>query len=168
MAEILNKYKRWKPRLIINRDRELDFVLSQDNSPTIEIDGDLTKRCLISYIDANIDSCIDDNGDLLSFSGFTYENYLNNNVKLDDFGFTGIDNGRILYDNTIKLDEFIGVLTGSSIELENDDPKLHLYPAQGNSKYYNYQSEIMEDGRDRYYAFKGGFMQGFYKLNGFE
>ena len=168
MAEILNKYKRWKPRLIINRDRELDFVLSQDNSPTVEIDGDLTKRCLISYIDTNIDECIDDNGNLSSFSGFTYENYLNNNVKLDDFGFTGIDNGRIVYDNTITLDEFVSVLTGSSIELENGDAKLHLYPAQGNTKYYNYESEIMQDDNDRYYALKGGFLQGFYKLNGFD
>ena len=168
MAEILNKYKRWKPRLIINRDRELDFVLSQDNSHTVEIDGELTKRCLISYIDTNIDGCIDEDGNLSSSSGFTYENYLNNDVKLDDFGFTGIDNGRILYDNTITLDEFIGVLTGSSLELENGDAKLHLYPAQGNSKYYNYQAEVMQDDRDRYYAFKGGFMQGFYKLNGFD
>jgi hypothetical protein len=168
MAEILNKYKRWKPRLIINRDRELDFVLSQDNSHTVEIDGELTKRCLISYIDTNIDGCIDEDGNLSSFSGFTYENYLNNDVKLDDFGFTGIDNGRILYDNTITLDEFIGVLTGSSMELESGDAKLHLYPAQGNSKYYNYQAEVMQDDRDRYYAFKGGFMQGFYKLNGFD
>lgn len=168
MAEILNKYKRWKPRLIINRDRELDFVLSQDNSHTVEIEGGLTKRCLISYIDTNIDSCIDEDGNLSSFSGFTYENYLNNNVKLDDFGFSGIDNGRILYDNTIKLDEFIGVLSGSSIELENGDPKLHLYPVQGNSNYYTYHSEIMKDSRDRYYAFKGGFMQGFYKLHEFD
>ena len=168
MAEILNKYKRWKPRLIINRDRELDFVLSQDNSHTVEIDGELTKRCLISYIDTNIDSCIDEDGNLSSFSGFTYENYLNNDVKLDDFGFTGIDNGRILYNNTITLDEFISVLTGSSLELESRDAKLHLYPAQGNSKYYNYQAEVMQDDRDRYYAFNGGFMQGFYKLNGFD
>lgn len=168
MAEILNKYKRWKPRLIINRDRELDFVLSQDNSHTVEIDGDLTKRCLISYIDTNIDACIDEDGNLSSFSGFTYENYLNNDVKLDDFGFTGIDNGRILYDNTITLDDFIGVLTGSSLELESGDAKLHLYPVQGNSKYYNYQAEVMQDGRDRYYAFKGGFMQGFYKLHEFD
>ena len=166
MAEILNKYKRWKPRLIINREKELDFVLSQDNSAAIEITGDLTKRCLISYIDTNIDSCVDEDGNLSSFSGFTYENYLNNDVKLDDFGFTGIDNGRVIYDNTITLNEFIGVLTGTSIELENGDPKLHLYPVQGNSKYYEYQSELMQDDKDRYYAFKGGFVQGFYKING--
>lgn len=169
MAEILNKYKRWKARLILNRERELDFVLSQDNSPTVELNGELTEKCLISYIDMNIDGCVNEDGSVSSVSGYTYEKYVNNNVELPDFGFTAVDNGRVEYDkDSISLDEFVGILTGSTITLPDNDAKLHLYPVKGNSKYYEYPVEIMEDEWDKYYAFKGGFLQGFYKLFNFD
>ena len=106
MAEILNKYKRWKARLILNREKELDFVLSQDNSPTVELNGELTEKCLISYIDMNIDGCVNEDGSVSSVSGYTYEKYVNNNVKLPDFGFTAVDNGRVEYDkDSISLDD---------------------------------------------------------------
>ena len=165
MAEILNKYKIWKPRLVVNRERELDFVLSQDNSLGVNLDGALTKRCLISYIDTNLDGCIGEDGSLSSISGYTYKNFINENVDLKDFGFTSVDNGRTTYDkDTITLDGFVGILTGTTLTLPNGDPKLHLYPVNGNSRYYEYNVEALEDEWDRYYAFKGGFMQGFYKL----
>ena len=101
--EILNKYKRWKPLLVPIRDKELDFVLSQANANTINIDGNLTTKCLISFIDTRLSECIGEDGKLASGSGYTYENAVNNGPILKDIGFTAVDNGLIKYDKNITV-----------------------------------------------------------------
>lgn len=172
MSEILNNYKRWQPRLILNTEKYLDFVLSRDNSRTIELDGNMTKRCLISFIDMNDDRCIDNSGtSVVSSDDYKYINAINDGSTLRDFGLTGIDNGMILYDkDEITLDDFVNILTGTTVELSENDLRLHLYNVNGNTKHYNYNSEyiINESGdtKEKYYSFNGGFLQGFYKLEG--
>ena len=167
--EILNKYKRWKPLLIPSRDKELDFVLSQDNANTVNLDGNLTTKCLVSFIDTRLNECIGEEGRLMSGSGYTYERATNEDVVLHDIGLTGIDNGLIKYDKSITLKQFIGVLTGTTLEMLSGDTRLVLSPVDGNSKYYNYPAELVtKTSGEQYYAFKGGFLQGFFKLDGFE
>ena len=122
---ILNKYKRWKPQLIPIRDRELDFVLSQDNSETIDIDALMSTRCLISFIDMNKGTCILPNNAVKSLDDYYYENYINSGVTLSDIGLTSMDNGQIIYDkDTIEFDDFVNLLTSSTITLEDDDKHL--------------------------------------------
>ena len=66
---ILNKYKKkWKSLLLLRKDRYYDLVLSHDDAPTIPLNGNLTKKCLISYIDTNNKNCIVDNSLLFSDS----------------------------------------------------------------------------------------------------
>lgn len=167
MAEILNKYKRWKPRLIINREKEIDFVLSQDNSFTVDIDANLTKKCLISYIDTNKKECVNEGIGLSSSDEFKYENGFNNGVEFPDFGFTATDNGGLRYDkDKIDLTDFIGIITGSTLNITSGDTRLHLYEVYGNSQYYDYNCGVKSDDKDTYYSFNGGFLQGFYNLYG--
>ncbi len=167
MSEILNKYKKQKQRLLLNTQKYLDFVLSLDNSKTINLDGNLTKKCLISYIDTNNEECFDDKS-LVSMSGYTYENSINEGETLKDLGFTNVDNGHIYYDkNELTLDDFVNIITNVSYTLPQNDERLHLYPVNGNSQYYTYNTEVVSESGSTYYAMKGGYLQGFYKLYGF-
>lgn len=169
MSEIINKYKRWKPILLLIEDKYHDFVLSQDNSNTININGELTKKCLISYIDINNKECIGNNGEVFSLEGFKYDGAINENVNLNDFGYTNVDNGLIRYDKeTITLDEFVDLISNSGLNIASGDTRLYLYPVNGNSKHYNYECSIQEDSGNTYYMFNGGFLQGFYKLFNFD
>ena len=169
MSQILNKYKQWRPILVPVEDRYLDFVLSQSNANTVEITGDMTKKCLVSFIDTRLNECIGSNGSLVSSDDYSYENAVNEGVLLKDIGFTGVDNGLIVYDSGITLGEFVDVLSGSTYETVTGDTRLYLRPVLGNSRYYNYNAKLVTDEKgETYYAFKGGFLQGFYKLDGFD
>ena len=128
MSEILNKYKKQKQRLLLNTQKYLDFVLSLDDSKTIALDGNLTEKCLISYIDTNKEECID-NASLVSMSGYTYENSINDGETLKDLGFTNVDNGHISYNkDEITLDDFVNIIQNISYTLPENDNRLHLYP----------------------------------------
>ena len=166
---ILNKYKRWIPQIIIDRSNQLDVVLSQAVEPSHICDGSyLVDKCLISYINTNEDDCISDN-ELVSVNKYKYEDYINSNVELNDIGFTGIDNGLILFDKkTIRPEDFIKILTDTKTTLEDNDYRLHLHKVSGNTQSYSYDMSLEKDKYDRYYALNGGFFQGFYKLDNFD
>ena len=169
MSEILNKYKRWKPILLLNEDKYNDFVLSLDNSNTININGELTNKCLISYIDINNNQCVGDNGEIYSLPQFKYRAAINEDVQLKDFGYTNVDNGLIRYDKeNTTLDEFVDLISNTELEITSGDTRLYFYPVNGNSKHYNYECSIQEDSGTTYYSFNGGFLQGFYKLFNFD
>ena len=166
---ILNKYKRWKPMLVLDTSKVCDFVLSQDNSQTIDLNGNLTEKCLISYIDTFRNECVDDKGGLVSLDSYYFDNFINNGPKLLDFGLTGIDNGAILFDKTaVTNKEFFDILTKTVVEIPSGDTRLHLSKVSGNTQYYTYDSELVEEDGKRFYALKGGFFQGYYKLFGFD
>lgn len=157
---ILNKYPRWKPILFPVRDRELDFVLSQDNSPRIDIDGNMTNRCLISYIDATKPECAPD------YSGLTKSLPIENTaiaeeIELKNIGFTGVDNGFVSYDKDMSVEEFAHVMVDSTYIVPSGDTRLTLFPMRSNTGYFTYDYSYNQEG---YYEFHGGFMQGFYKL----
>lgn len=162
MSEILNKYKRWYHHLHLLTDKYWDFVLSCDNTPSIPLDGNLDTDCLISYIDFSNKFCIED-GNVVSI--YTYRDGEYSGETLEDIGLTAMDNGFIKFDKyTITNEEFLELLTGSTHDLF--DERLRLYPVTGNTNTCTYDCSYNEEGG--YYEFKGGFLQGFYKMEGFD
>ena len=168
---ILNKYKRWIPQLLLVKDRYLDFVLSQHQGPSENCDsGKLKEECLISFIDFDNPDCIIKDGsltDAISDRKYVWENAVNTGDTLNDIGFTGTDNGLILFDReTITNEEFFRLLTGSTYDLSQYGKSFKMRPVSGNTGNYIYPCEYNED--EGYYKFNGGFLQGFYKTFGHE
>lgn len=86
----------------------------------------------------------------------------NDGVELNNIGLTGVDNGLIRYDkNQISNDDFLNVLTKSKLEIKNGDNLLKLHAVTGNHNRYNYYTVVKDD----YVELRGGFFQGFYKLD---
>ena len=174
---ILNKYKRWVPMIEINTKNQLDMVLSQDHTPTIPIDGSLNENCLISYIDMENDDCIfglENSGEtpgVMSLEKYQFDG-LSEDCELNDIRLTALDNGLISFErifgtNDITNEQFYKLMTEYTMFLEGGDRRLVLYEVTGNTGMYSYGTQYVNNGNERYYAFKGGFMQGFYKLYGF-
>ena len=175
---ILNKYKRWVPMLTIDTSNQLDMVLSQDHTPTIPVDtknGILNTDCLISYIDMNNPDCIFDGGvtSLTEINGkkIDYENSIADFCELNDIKLTGIDNGLISFDkifgySNITNKEFYKLMTEYKMSLDPSDTRLTLYEVTGNTGHYSYGTKYV-NGDEKYYALSGGFLQGFFKMHGF-
>lgn len=170
MSEILNKYKRWKPIFVMDRSRCDDFVLSLATEAGDAVDGQLTKKCLISYIDMTDPKCVLNGGGAVSLEGYTYPDAINDGYELYDIGLTGTDNGMIRFDKNIITDEeYIEILTGSTLSITSGDTRLYMFPVTGNTGNYDYPTEYHEgDSGDTYYSFKGGFLQGVYKGFGYD
>ena len=177
---ILNKYKRWVPMLTIDTSNQLDMVLSQDHTQTIPVDtnnGVLNTDCLISYIDMNNpDRCIIDGGvtSLTEINGkkIDYENSIADFCELNDIKLTGIDNGLVNFDKIFEESKkinkkFYELMTEYKMPLESGDTRLKLYEVTGNTGHYSYGTSYVDDGKEKYYALSGGFLQGFFKMHGF-
>lgn len=166
---ILNKYKEWKTYFRILYDKYLDFVLSVDDTKTVPLDGKMTEKCLAAYIDTDEKECYHD--DLLcSLVAYQYDGSKNDGCTLKDIGFTGVDNGLISYaKGEITNQEFFDIFTGSTLPIPAGDMRFHVKPVTGNTGFYTYDYDVIENEEEgKYYALKGGFLQGFYKLFGFE
>lgn len=162
---ILNKYKHWESQLLVIKDRFYDFVISKDNTKGVDIDGKNTENeCLSVYIDMSSPECFVGDS-VVSKSEFTWKDAINDGAELYDIGFTGMDNGIIKFDkDTISDYDFFNRLTKSEIIIPSGDTRLTLKPVDGNTKAHSY--EICKN--NGYLSFKGGFLQGFYKLQGFD
>lgn len=164
---ILNKYKRWIPMLIPIKDEYWDFVLSQDNSPSYNLTSGFSENCLVSYIELGDENLQEEKG-VKSSDDYVWEPCTSGNsiAVLDDIGYTGIDNGFIDYGgySNVTNEEFYEIFTNSHYETPVDCC-LHLHTVTGNTGLYCYPYEYV---KDKYYAFKGGFLQGFYKLYRFD
>ena len=166
---ILNKYKKkWKTSLLLRKDRYYDFVLSLDNAPTILLTGDLTKKCLISYIDTNNPACIIDNSLLFSSNDYVYDKAINDDLSLKNIGFTGIDTSLVPFDiDSVTTEDFANIVQNTTLDIVSGDTRLQLVPVSGNTKLYSYPCEIVSEtgntSGETYYKLNGGFLQGFYK-----
>jgi hypothetical protein len=166
---ILNKYKKkWKTSLLLRKDRYYDFVLSLDNAPTILLTGNLTKKCLISYIDTNNPACIIDNGLLFSSNDYVYDKAINDDLSLKNIGFTGIDTSLVPFDvDSATTEDFANIVQNTTLDIVSGDTRLQLAPVSGNTKLYSYPCEIVSEtdntSGETYYKLNGGFLQGFYK-----
>ena len=124
---ILNKYKRWVPMIIPIKDEYWDFVLSQDDSPSFDIDGNLVKNCLSSYIEFGDVSAQTENG-VRSYDEYSWDGCVNLGASLVDIGYTGIDNGLIYYGgyDSVSNKEFYDIFTDSEININSGDCRLYL------------------------------------------
>lgn len=94
-------------------------------------------------------------------SHYVWGEAVNSGLELRNIGYTGIDNGTILFDKSrITNADFLKIFTGSTLEIEGKE--MVLRPVSGNTMRYDYPYEV----NDGYVALKGGFFQGFYKVEG--
>lgn len=162
---ILVKYKRWNNWLTLMDNEYYDAVLTQDNTPAVPLNGSLTRRCLLSFIDCGDRRCLVNRG-LRSSGDFMWENSVNGGVSLDNIGFVGVDNGLVRYDkDKVTFDEYLSLLTDSAMMINEGDMSLYLDAVSGNTGTYTYDARYNEDG---FYELRGGFFQGFYKLFGYD
>ena len=166
---ILNKYKKkWKQTLQLRKDNYYDFVLSLDNARSVYNTGNLVARCLTSYIDVGKKGCLIEGGGVISLNNYSYDGAINSGLVLKNIGFTGIDTMLVPFDkDTITEDEFTNLITTSTLTIDSGDTRLLLQPVSGNTKLYDYETEVVQDSAETvfktYYKLNGGFLQGFYK-----
>lgn len=164
---IINKLKTHSPKIKIIKDEYWDFIISSDISSHANYNG-LTKKCLISYIDFNDNNCFIDNK-FYSKLNYNWEGGINNGIELLDIGLTGIDNGFIQFrKDRISNNEYLNILNNSTFKINKNDLRLFLTPVSGNTQEFSYQYEFCHDKDENFLALKGGFLQGFYKLFGFD
>ena len=98
-------------------------------------------------------------------SNTIWDGALNNGVVLKNIGFTGIDNGLIKFRrDKVSNEEFLNIFTKSTYEIESGDRRFFMFPVDGNSTMYEYPYSIESDESGEYLSLKGGFLQGFFKL----
>lgn len=127
----------------------------------------LTTKCLSSFIDINNDDCFGDNGYL--YSTTTWEEAINSGVALTHIGYTGIDNGLIEFNKEdITPNCFWKIFKGTKYRIPKNDMRFFMHPVTGNTGLYSYESSIEEENGKRFLSLKGGFYQGFFKLEGYD
>lgn len=158
----ISNHNRFPLSVAVNWGDYWDFQLA-DRPVSSAFSGGLSEECLISYIDTSDDSCVDD-GNLLSKDGYVWSEAVNNGIKLEHIGSTGVDNGLFIFDkNTVTKEEFENIFNHSVLETEKDDFKLHLNSVGGNNGLYYYGSEITDIEGIRAARLNGGFYQGFFR-----
>lgn len=165
MSNILN-HNRFPFKCRILRDEYWDFFLSADGFGSLtsyENTSDIVDRCLISYIDLNDGDCVWFDT-LYSKKDYKWENTVNNGLKLENIGFTGMDNGLITFKkDTTSNKDFIDLFTNSVYEVP-EDTRLILNKVDGSNEIYDYPNCIMSDDNGVISAkLSGGFFQGFFK-----
>lgn len=94
-------------------------------------------------------------------SSYVWGEATTSDVLLNNIGYTGVDNGLIKFEkDRITNKEFLDVFTGSSFTASGG--AITMYPITGNTLRYSYPYEVNDD----FVSLKGGFFQGFYKIEG--
>ena len=164
MANI-NNNKRTILKLKLKNDEYWDFMLSKDLLYPVSTKE--TERIgLSSFIDFSDIRCVLDSGKIESL--ISWRGAYNSGVKLENIGFTGVDNGLIKYQkDRISNEEFLNIYMNSIYEIPKDKTNLVLTPITGNTQEYVYPQPQWND-KDGFTKFNGGFYQGFFKLYGHE
>lgn len=147
-----NNYRKIDCRLL--NDEYMDFMLSKDG----------IKECI-----PILNNCL---GAKLDFFNHTNK-YVVSNIAwnqavtsakiLENIGYTSVDNGFITYErDRIGNDEFLDLYTNSTFDLSTYGDKFFVSEVRGNSGTLVYPIEVKDD----YTALKGGFYQGFFKVDG--
>lgn len=150
--------------LKISKSEYWDFVLNNEKDSDIILDGSfLYDDKIISLIDISKNECV--SGDTL-FSRYQYKwnDALNNGLSLKNIGFNGIDNGAFLFDkDSISQDDFIDIVTGSTLNINSGDTRLILNMVSGVTNDFVYPFSFANDVNGKYIKLEGGFYQGFFK-----
>ena len=140
--------------LKLRNDEYHDFMLYKGECYSVSD----SLNCVAISMDANK---IQEDGTWISNN--VWSNAINNNVVLEDIGYTGVDNGLIYFrgDRVNNL-ELIDILT-KSIYIP-DGGNVVLKPISSCKMRHAYPYELHKN----YVSLKGGFFQGFYKIEGKE
>ena len=93
---------------------------------------------------------------------------INEGVILNNIGYTGVDNGLIQFRrDKVSNAEFLNIYTGSTYEVD-ETKAFYMTPVSGNTNQYKYFYDLENDENGGYMSLKGGFLQGFYKLYGYD
>ena len=164
--EILNKYKKHKHPLVVVNDMYWDFVLSDSTDRSVDVDGRMTEECLMSYVDFTDRRCYDGGDTAYSLPEYSWDGAVSSGATMANIGFTGMDNGLIRFDKDCITDlDFYNRLTRTQYPMPSGDTRLVLNSVAGNTKMHSYDISRCEGD---YLSLKGGFMQGFFKLDGYD
>jgi hypothetical protein len=160
MANLLNHNKDFI-KLLPDMSEYYDFFLNIDEIRSYaDLSGySLSDKCLISYIDAEDNTCIEGNY-LIGKKSYVYESAITTEYSLNNIGYVGMDNGLITFKrDRISNEEFFKLFTESKYDIHSEDTTLHLHQVSGRTEQYEYPVTV-EKGRIK---LNGGFYQGFFK-----
>lgn len=143
-----------------------DFYLNKDNSNDECAPCVLSSNYLITEFDFS--SGYTNNNIKTIYNSKNWSDSINNGISIDSYGLTGIDNGVIPYIKNIfdySNQNLINILTGTTLNITSGDTRLFLNQVSGSTNNYIYSVNYNTNG---YLDFKGGFYQGYYKLNEYD
>ena len=147
-------------RIKLNYDEYWDFFLNKDNFNSFNFDSSLMyDKCLISYIDSELNECVDNNW-LYSTDSYKWEysNVLSH--EMYNIGYTALDNGLILFRRDLHNNRsFVDLYTKSKYKIEEGDDRLKLHAVSGGTNLYEYPITV----ENNLIKLNGGFYQGFFK-----
>ena len=150
MANIKNNnYRKFSCRIL--NDYLIDLMLSKDNVKTpITVENEIATKLNFNNIQ---------NKHVIS--EIAWKNAVPSNKILKNIGYTGVDNGFISYErDRIGNDEFLDLFTNSTFDLSKYDNKFFVTEVSGNTGMFKYPIEKYNE----YATLKGGFYQGFFKI----
>lgn len=152
MANIKNNnYRKIDCRLYY--DTYMDFMISKDEALNFNLNDDCIAAKL-NFFNHNSNNVI---------SEVSWINSISSDTKLNNIGYTGVDNGFISYEkDRIGNDEFLELFTNSTFDLSKFGDKFFVTKVDGNTNLFSYPIEI----NNEYTSLKGGFYQGFFKIDG--
>ena len=144
--------------LKLRHDKYYDFMLYKGECEIVDADS-----CLIADITA------DGVSDGKVVSNVAWDGAVNGGVELNNIGFTGVDNGLIQFRrDRVTNREFLEIYSNSQLIIPEGDKRFYMTPISGNSNQYKYFYSVEEGEAGKYFSFKGGFLQGFYKLEDYD
>ena len=137
-----NNYHNLK--IIVNRDDYWDFFINKDAYGRYSyMVNSMYDKCLISYIDTELDECVSGNTWLFSTSGYSWESAYTTSYTLENIGMTGVDNGLITFrKDRISNSDFLKIYQESKYDIEEGDNRLKLHAVSGNTLQYDYPLSI--------------------------
>lgn len=151
-------------KIRISKSDYWDFKLAKSDFDTVNLTGGtFFNDYLISEFNFNT-SGFSPTNKIYSSNDFKWEDSINNGLVLNDIGYTGIDNGMILFDKqNISNNEFRSLLTGSTYIVNSGDTRLVLDLVSGNTGDYVYPVNFVTGVTGNYIELRGGFFQGIFK-----
>lgn len=148
-------------KLNINRSQYWDFYVNHEFAGfTKNVYTGMTTDGLSSYINLCYDKCISGDTWIVGDDMFTWDKAVSNVDRLNNIGYTGIDNGLFAYrKDRIMNKDFHNIITASKQELGIGDNRLKLHIVSGNTQEYEYPIHLEECEA----ILNGGFFQGFFK-----
>jgi len=179
----INNYNHNKLDFRLSNSEYWDFYLNTD---AIKNGEHYTTNNIVSFDFSQIDNLslnadffledffsndFDDIGGITSLSGWS--GYVSSNFSATTFGLTGLDNGYMVYDESLDDDAhttLLNTLTGTTLIHSSGDTKLHLKGVEGFTGVYDYLVNLVINtgSTGNYIDFCGGFFQGHYKIDGFD